>query len=88
MLIIEKKRDLIKDLGKAMFNSRLKDNAKKAVNKHIEEQKEESNRVESSSILANVKKIAKCKNTIKGLQSKHEELEKKRLFIETSYQKQ
>ena len=40
MHIIEKKRDKIKDLGKAMFNSRLKDNAKTAVSKSIEEQKE------------------------------------------------
>ena len=71
MHIIEKKRDKIKDLGKAMFNSRLKDNAKTAVNKSIEEQKEESTRVESSPILSNVKKIAKFKNAIRGLQSKH-----------------
>ena len=39
--IIEKKRDLIKDLDKAMFNLRLKDNAKTTVNKNIEEQEEE-----------------------------------------------
>ena len=39
--IIEKKRDLVKDLDKAMFNLRLKDNAKTTVNKNIEEQEEE-----------------------------------------------
>ena len=61
MHIIEKKRDLIKDLGKCMFNSRLKDNAKTAVNKNIEELKEESARVETSPMLANVKKLQNVK---------------------------
>ena len=38
--IIEKKR-VIKNLDEAMFNLRLKDNAKTTVNKNIEEQEEE-----------------------------------------------
>ena len=41
MHIIEKKRDLIKDLNKSMFNSKLKDNAKTTVNKNIEKKEEE-----------------------------------------------
>ena len=45
--IIEKKRDLIKDLDKAMFNLRLKDNAKTTVNKNIEEQEEEKLKLRS-----------------------------------------
>ena len=45
--IIEKKRDLIKDLDKAMFNLRLKDNAKSTVNKNIDEQAEEKLKLES-----------------------------------------
>ena len=44
-----------------MFNSRLKDNAKTAVNKNIEELKEESARVETSPMLANVKKLQNVK---------------------------
>ena len=39
--IKEKKRDLIKDLDKAMFNLRLKDNDQTTLNKNIEEQEEE-----------------------------------------------
>ena len=45
--IREKKRDLIKDLDKALFNLRLKDNAKSTVLKNIEEQEEEKLKLES-----------------------------------------
>ena len=67
MHIIEKKRDLIKDLDKAMFNLRWKDNAKTTVNKNMEEQEEEWTRRESSPIFSNVKKLQNIEKAIKGL---------------------
>ena len=45
--IREKKRDLLKDLDKALFNLRLKDNAKSTVLKNIEEQEEEKMKLDS-----------------------------------------
>lgn len=45
--IREKKRDLVKDLDKALFNLRLKDNAKSTVLKNIEEQEEEKMKLDS-----------------------------------------
>ena len=105
--IIEKKRDLIKDLDKAMFNLRLKDNAKTTVNKNIEEQEEEKLKLGSqinrfrilirqenqrnNELEENLKqckkKLQNVENAIKDLQSKHEKLEEKRHFIETSINK-
>ena len=105
--IIEKKRDLIKDLDKAMFNLRLKDNAKTTVNKNIEEQEEEKLKLMSQigrfrllirqenqrnneleeSLRQCKKKLQNVENAIKDLQSKHEKLEEKRHFIETSINK-
>jgi hypothetical protein len=105
--IIEKKRDLIKDLDKAMFNLRLKDNAKTTVNKNIEEQEEEKLKLMSQigrfrilirqenqrnneleeSLRQCKKKLQNVENSIKDLQSKHEKLEEKRHFIETSINK-
>ena len=105
--IIEKKRDLLKDLDKAMFNLRLKDNAKSTVNKNIEEQEEEklklasqinryrilirqenqrNNELEENLRLCK-KKLQNVENAIKDLQTKHEKLEEKRHFIETSINK-
>lgn len=105
--IIEKKRDLIKDLDKALFNLRLKDNAKATVEKNIDEQDEEklklgsqinryrilikqenqrNNELEEN--LRNCKKkLQNVENSIKDLQSKHEKLEEKKHFIETSINK-
>ena len=105
--IIEKKRDLIKDLDKALFNLRLKDNAKTTVNKNIEEQEEEKLKLMSQigrfrilirqenqrnneleeSLRQCKKKLQNVENSIKDLQSKHEKLEEKRHFIETSINK-
>ena len=105
--IIEKKRDLIKDLDKAMFNLRLKDNAKTTVNKNIEEQEEEKLKLGSqinryrilirqenqrnNELEENLrqckKKLQNVENAIRDLQSKHEKLEEKRHFIETSINK-
>ena len=105
--IIEKKRDLVKDLDKAMFNLRLKDNAKTTVNKNIEEQEEEKLKLGSqinryrilirqenqknNELEENLKqckkKLANVENSIRDLQSKHEKLEEKRHFIETSINK-
>ena len=45
--IIERKRNLIKDLDKTIFNMRAKDNAKITVLKNIEEQEEEKLKLES-----------------------------------------
>ena len=105
--IQEKKRDLIKDLDKAMFNLRLKDNAKTTVNKNIEEQEEEklkllsqinryrilirqenqkNNELEES-LRQCKKKLQNVENAIRDLASKHEKLEEKRHFIETSINK-
>ena len=105
--IIEKKRDLIKDLDKAMFNLRLKDNAKTTVNKNIEEQEEEKLKLQSQinrfrilirqenqrnneleeSLRQCKKKLQNVENAIRDLASKHEKLEEKRHFIETSINK-
>ena len=105
--IIEKKRDLIKDLDKAMFNLRLKDNAKTTVNKNIEEQEEEKLKLQSqinrfrilirqenqrnNELEENLrqckKKLQNVENAIRDLASKHEKLEEKRHFIETSINK-
>ena len=105
--IIEKKRDLIKDLDKAMFNLRLKDNAKTTVNKNIEEQEEEKLKLRSQigryrilirqenqrnneleeSLRQCKKKLQNVENAIRDLASKHEKLEEKRHFIETSINK-
>jgi chromosome segregation ATPase len=105
--IREKKRDLIKDLDKALFNLRLKDNAKSTVLKNIDEQEEEKLKLDSQisryRILIrneNLKNnelednLRQCKrklqiveNQIKELKIKHDKLEEKRHFIETSINK-
>ena len=105
--IIEKKRDLVKDLDKAVFNLRLKDNAKNTVIKNIEEQDEEklklfsqisrynilikNGNIKNNELEDNLKqterKLDIVQNNIKELATKHEKLEEKRHFIESSINK-
>jgi chromosome segregation ATPase len=105
--IIEKKRDLVKDLDKAVFNLRLKDNAKNTVIKNIEEQEEEKLKLYSQISRYNIlikngnvrnneledtlkqtqRKLEIVENNIKELSEKHQKLDEKKHFIETSIDK-
>ena len=105
--IIEKKRDLVKDLDKAVFNLRLKDNAKNTVIKNIEEQDEEKLKLFSQISRYNIlikngnvrnneledtlkqtqRKLEIVENNIKELSEKHQKLDEKKHFIETSIDK-
>ena len=102
--IMERKRNLLKDLEKTIFNLRSKDNAKATVLKNIEEQEEEKlkllsqinryrilirNENEKSNELSEnlrllERKLSSVNAAIDELNKKHERLENKRAFIESS----
>ena len=106
-ILLKKKRDLVKDLDKAVFNLRLKDNAKNTVIKNIEEQEEEKLKLYSQISRYNIlikngnvrnneledtlkqtqRKLEIVENNIKELSEKHQKLDEKKHFIETSIDK-